>query len=118
MFPLRAGGGCVRVGELLKYFERGWNRKEERGNKDFKNGEHWIKGWVPQKGGAGTPLQPMYMLYTYCIYIYIYIYIYMLYILYILHIVYIYILLLFILVICPIVFNFFLSVAISKCLKH
>ena len=73
MFLLRAGGGCVRVGELLKYFERGWNRKEERGNKDFKNGEHWIKGWVPQKGGAGTPLQPMYMLYTYCIYIYIYV---------------------------------------------
>ena len=93
MFPLRAGGGCVRVGELLKYFERGWNRKEERGNKDFKNGGHWIKGWLPQKGGAGTPLQPMYMLYTYCISVYILyiLYIYMLYILYILHIVYIYI---------------------------
>ena len=27
------------VGNCLKYLKRGWNRKEGRGNKDFKKGE-------------------------------------------------------------------------------
>ena len=37
---IRAGGGCLREGwgNCLKYFKRGWNRKEERSNKDIKNG--------------------------------------------------------------------------------
>ena len=32
------GGNC------LKYLKREWNKKEGRGNKDFKKG---VKGWVP-----------------------------------------------------------------------
>ena len=28
----------MRVGDCLKYLKRGWNRKEGRGNKDFKKG--------------------------------------------------------------------------------
>ena len=27
------------IGSCLKYLKRGWNRKEGRGNKDFKKGE-------------------------------------------------------------------------------
>ena len=34
--------------------ERGWNRKEGKGNKDFKNG-----GQLDQGVGAGTPLRTM-----------------------------------------------------------
>ena len=52
---LEGGSNC------LKYLKRGWNRKEGRGNKDLKKrGEaSWVKGWVPKKGGAGTPLRTM-----------------------------------------------------------
>ena len=28
----------MRVGELSKYLKRGWNRKEGKGNKNFKKG--------------------------------------------------------------------------------
>ena len=40
---LREGGG-----NCLKYLKRGWNRKEERGNKDFKKGG----GKLGQRVGA------------------------------------------------------------------
>ena len=34
-------------GNCLKYLKRGWNKKEGRGNKDFKKeGAGWVKGWV------------------------------------------------------------------------
>ena len=33
-----AGGGCVRVGDCLKYLKRAWNRKQGRGDKDLKKG--------------------------------------------------------------------------------
>ena len=33
--------------EILKYFKRGWNKKEGRENKDSKKGASWVKGWVP-----------------------------------------------------------------------
>ena len=45
-------------GKCLKYLERGWNRKEGRGHKDFKKGvklgqwEGALKRW-----GDGTPLR-------------------------------------------------------------
>ena len=39
-------GGSLREsgGNCLKYLKRGWNRKEGRGNKDFKKGGG---GWIP-----------------------------------------------------------------------
>ena len=45
-------GWCVRLGRkglgnCLRYFKRGWNKKEGRGNKDFKKGASWAKGWMP-----------------------------------------------------------------------
>ena len=44
------GGNC------LKYLKRGWNSKEARGNKDFKNrGASWVKGGCLKKEGARTP---------------------------------------------------------------
>ena len=51
---LREGGGG---GETLKYLKRGWNRKERKGNKDFKKGA----GQVRSRGrcfkkGVGGPL--------------------------------------------------------------
>ena len=51
---LREGGE-----NCLKYIKRGWNRKEERGNKDLKKGgggASWVKGWVPRKRGGWNPL--------------------------------------------------------------
>ena len=59
-------------GNCLKYLERGWKRKEERGHKDFKKRRQArSRGGCLKKGGgvAGTSLRTM-------IYIYIYIYIY------------------------------------------
>ena len=50
------GGNC------LKYLKRGWNRKEGKGNKDFKKveGQTWSRGGCLKKGvGAGTPLGTM-----------------------------------------------------------
>ena len=49
-------------GDCVKYLKRGWNRKERRGNKDFKMGARWVKGWVPLKGGGGGGLEPTYNL--------------------------------------------------------
>ena len=50
------GGSC------LKYLKRRWNRKEGRGNKDFKKGEGQAGsrvGCLKKGGGAGIPLQTM-----------------------------------------------------------
>ena len=51
---LNEGGG-----KHLEYLKRGWNRKEGRGNKDFKNGRQaGSRSWSLKKGeGAGTPLR-------------------------------------------------------------
>ena len=50
--PVSAGEICVRWGNCLKYLERGWNRKEGRGNKDFKNrGPAGSRGGCLKKGG-------------------------------------------------------------------
>ena len=57
---IRAEGGCKGGGNCLKYLKRGWNRKEGRGNKDFKKvGQAGPRGGCLKKGGAGTPLQTM-----------------------------------------------------------
>ena len=47
------------VGNYLKYLKTGQNRKEGRGNKDFKKGEvgKLGQGVGVSKRGAGTPLQ-------------------------------------------------------------
>ena len=49
------GGNC------LKYLNRGWKRKEGRGNKDFKKGggQAGSRGWCLKKGGSLKPLQTM-----------------------------------------------------------
>ena len=49
---LREGGG----GDCLKYLKRGWNRKEGRGNKDFKNGGKLGQGVGALKSGELEPL--------------------------------------------------------------
>ena len=43
----------MRVWETVKYLKREWNRKEGKGNKDFKRGASWVKGLLSQKGGGG-----------------------------------------------------------------
>ena len=37
----------------LKYLKRGWNRKEGRGNKDFKKGCKLVQGFGALKRGGG-----------------------------------------------------------------
>ena len=50
---IRAGQGCFKVGgNCLKHLKREWNKKDGRGNKDFKEegeGASWVKRWVPKK---------------------------------------------------------------------
>ena len=42
----------MRVGDCLKYLKRGWNKKEGRGNKDFKKGRQaGSRGGCLKKGG-------------------------------------------------------------------
>ena len=55
---IRAGGGCMRVGETGKYFIRGWNRKAGRGNKDLKKGggQAGSRGGCLKKRGGWNPL--------------------------------------------------------------
>ena len=51
---LREGGG----GDCLKYLKRGWNRKERKGNKDFKKGRGKLgQGVGALKRGWGDPLR-------------------------------------------------------------
>ena len=45
--------------DCLKYPKRGWNRKEGRGNKDFKKGAYLSQGVVALKRGGGNPLRTM-----------------------------------------------------------
>ena len=56
-------GLCEGGGNYLKYPKRGWNRKEGRGNKEFKKGGGMLGQGVGALkkggGGAGTPLQTM-----------------------------------------------------------
>ena len=55
-----AEGGCVRVGgDCLKYLKMGWNRKEVRGNNDFKMGGKLGQGVGALKRGTGIPLRTM-----------------------------------------------------------
>ena len=58
---IRAEGGCKGGENCLKHLKRGWNRKEGRGNKDFKKvGQAGSRDGCLKKGeGAGTPLQTM-----------------------------------------------------------
>ena len=46
--------GFEGVGNCLKYLKRGWNRKEGRGNKDFKKGEQAGSRVGALKRGVGT----------------------------------------------------------------
>ena len=50
---MREGGGE----DCLKYLKRGWNRKEGKGNKDFKKGEGKLgQGECALKRGDSDPL--------------------------------------------------------------
>ena len=54
---IRAGGGCVRRENCVKYLKTGWNRKEGRKNKNFKEGGKLGQGvGALKRTGAGTPL--------------------------------------------------------------
>ena len=48
-----AGGGCVRVGDCLKYLKRAWNRKQGRGDKDLKKGGDKLGQRVDALTGGG-----------------------------------------------------------------
>ena len=52
---IRAGGGCMRVGgNCLKHLKWGWNRKEGRETKIFKNGGRLGHGvGALKRGGEG-----------------------------------------------------------------
>ena len=52
---LREGGG-----NCLKYLKKGWNRKEGRGNEDFKKGggKAGSRGGCLKKGGQEPPYEP------------------------------------------------------------
>ena len=53
--------GFAGARDCLKYLKSGWNRKEGRGNKDFKKGGRLGQGagvWK-MEGVAGTPLGTM-----------------------------------------------------------
>ena len=53
---LLEGGG----GDCQKYLKRAWNRKQGRGNKDFKKGRQaGSMGGCLKKRGTGTPLRTM-----------------------------------------------------------
>ena len=55
-------------GNYLKCLKRGWNKKEGRGNKDFKKvGKLGQEDGCLKKGGAGTPLGTMITLIIICI---------------------------------------------------
>ena len=49
-----------RAGDCLKYLKRRWNRKERRGNKDFKKGGKLVQRVSVLKRGGG--LEPPYKL--------------------------------------------------------
>ena len=49
----------MKLAELFKIAERGWNRKEGRGNKDLKKGGKLGQGLGASKRGTGIPLRTM-----------------------------------------------------------
>ena len=53
MVGLGQQGLCEGGGNYLKYLRRGWNRKEGRGNKDFKKGYKLGQGVGALKRGRG-----------------------------------------------------------------
>ena len=56
-------GSCESERNCLKYLKRGWNKKEGRGNKDFKiEVQDGSRGKCLKKVGAGTPLRNMWLL--------------------------------------------------------
>ena len=60
MIGLGQEGSPCDWGEL-RYFKKGWNRKEEKGHRDFRKGGKLGQGVGALKkgGGAGTPLRTM-----------------------------------------------------------
>ena len=55
--------GFARVGGVLSTIPLKGDGTEKRGmrHKDLKKGgASWTKGWVPLKGGSGTPLRTMF----------------------------------------------------------
>ena len=51
---------CHIRSEKAKYLKRGWNRKEGRGNKDFKKGDKLGQGvGASKRGWTATPLGTM-----------------------------------------------------------
>ena len=49
-------------GDCLKYLKRGWNRKEERGNKDYKYGAELGQGVCDlKKGGLKLSYEILYL---------------------------------------------------------
>ena len=51
-------GLCKGRENCLKYLKRGWNRKEGRGNKDFKKGgQAGSRGGCLKKGGLEPPYE-------------------------------------------------------------
>ena len=51
---------CEGEGNSLKYFKRGRNRKQGRGNTDFKKGKQaGSRGGCLKMWGAGTPIKIM-----------------------------------------------------------
>ena len=54
----------MRVGKLSKIPQKGWNRKQGRGNKDFKKGGKLVQGVDALKKGGGG-LEPSYEQCTY-----------------------------------------------------
>ena len=54
---LEGVGLCEGGGNYLKYLERGWNRKERRGNNDFKKGEGYVFPRYPLSRFPGISYQ-------------------------------------------------------------
>ena len=53
---MREGGA-----NCLKYLKTEWNRKEERGHKDFKRGQAWSRGGcLKKRGGLEAPYELCY----------------------------------------------------------
>ena len=60
MVGFRQKGGCEGGGNCLKYLKRGRNRKERKGNKDFKKGGNLDQRvGALKRGEAGIPFRTM-----------------------------------------------------------
>ena len=56
---IKAGGICLKVGELSKVLKRVWNRTEGREHKDLKKGVNMSQRVGSLKKGVGTLLKTM-----------------------------------------------------------